>query len=74
MLAIRLPQEIEHRLADLSKKTGRTKTFYAREAILRHIEDLEDIYITEQRLLDLKSGKSSTVTLEELLKEYDLEN
>ena len=37
MLALRLPQEIEKRLEALARKTGRTKSFYAREAILRHL-------------------------------------
>jgi len=50
MLAIRLAPEIEQRLENLSKRTGRTKTFYAREAILTHLEDLEDIYLIEKRL------------------------
>ena len=50
MLAIRLAPEIERRLELLAKKTGRTKTFYAREAILEHLEDLEDIYLATQRL------------------------
>lgn len=50
MLAIRLEPEIESRLERLAKKTGRTKTFYAREAILEHLEDLEDIYLAKQRL------------------------
>ncbi len=45
MLAIRLKPELEKRLADLAKKTGRTKTFYAREAIEQHLEDLEDYYL-----------------------------
>ncbi|MGL4334430.1 MAG: type II toxin-antitoxin system RelB family antitoxin, partial [Lactococcus garvieae] len=44
MLAIRLPEEIENRLDILAKATGRTKTYYAREAILVHLEDLEDAY------------------------------
>ncbi|PQJ27392.1 type II toxin-antitoxin system RelB family antitoxin [Rubritalea profundi] len=43
MLAIRLKPELEERLASLAKKTGRTKTFYAREAIEQHLEDLEDL-------------------------------
>ena len=34
MLALRLPPEIEKRLASLAKKTGRSKSFYAREAIV----------------------------------------
>lgn len=50
MLALRLPPSIEKRLARLAKKTGRTKSFYAREAILRHIEDLEDGYLARQRV------------------------
>lgn len=50
MLAIRLDPEIEKRLERLAKKTGRTKTFYAREAILEHLGDLEDIYLATQRL------------------------
>jgi RHH-type rel operon transcriptional repressor/antitoxin RelB len=45
MLAIRLDPEIENRLERLAKRTGRTKTFYAREAILEHLDDLEDVYL-----------------------------
>jgi RHH-type rel operon transcriptional repressor/antitoxin RelB len=50
MLALRLPPKIEARLDALAKKTGRTKSFYAREAILRHIEDLEDFHLARRRL------------------------
>jgi RHH-type rel operon transcriptional repressor/antitoxin RelB len=50
MLAIRLDADTENRLDRLAKQTGRTKTFYAREAILEHLEDLEDIYLATQRL------------------------
>lgn len=50
MLAIRLDPDTEGRLDQLAKKTGRTKTFYAREAILQHLEDLEDIYLATTRL------------------------
>lgn len=62
MLALRLPPEIEKRLDDLAKKTGRTKSFYAREAILRHLEDLEDYHLALTRLR--RGGKR--VELEEL--------
>ncbi|MBN8994739.1 MAG: TraY domain-containing protein [Rhizobiales bacterium] len=50
MLALRLPSEIEKRLDELARRTGRTKSFYAREAILRHIEDLEDYHLAQRRL------------------------
>jgi len=52
MLAIRLDSDVEKRLEALAKKTGRTKTFYAREAILEHLEDMEDVYLAEKRLLE----------------------
>lgn len=74
MLAIRLPVEIEKRLEDLAKATGRTKTFYAREAILEYLDDMEDLYIAEQRAINIKSGKSKTITFDEVLKDYDLAN
>jgi len=50
MLAIRLKPEMEERLAKLAERTGRTKTFYAREAIEQHLEDLEDYYLAAHAL------------------------
>ncbi|RKZ47801.1 MAG: anti-toxin [Gammaproteobacteria bacterium] len=50
MLAIRLPAKIEKRLSTLAKRTGRTKTYYATEAILQYMDDLEDIYLAVDRL------------------------
>jgi RHH-type rel operon transcriptional repressor/antitoxin RelB len=50
MLALRLPPELEKRLDALAKKTGRTKSFYAREAILRHLEDIEDQHLAVARI------------------------
>ncbi len=58
MLAIRLKPEMEERLTKLAEKTGRTKTFYARQAIEQHLEDLEDYYLAAQSLE--KSKRSYT--------------
>lgn len=49
MLAIRLTPDIEDRLNRLTRETGRSKTALAREAILEHIDDLEDFYLAEAR-------------------------
>lgn len=65
MLALRLPSTIEKRLDSLAKKTGRTKSFYAREAIVRHIEDLEDYHLARRRL----GRRAPYVTLEALERE-----
>jgi RHH-type rel operon transcriptional repressor/antitoxin RelB len=72
MLAIRLPESIEKRLARLAKKTGRTKTYYAREAILQYLDDLEDIYLAEKRMQAIESGRVKTIPLEQVMREHGL--
>ena len=66
MLAIRLPAEIEARLDTLARRTGRSKTFYAREAILAHLDDLEDLYLAQQVMQRIQSGEERTFTLDEV--------
>jgi len=72
MLAIKLPEEIEKRLDVLAKETGRTKTFYVREAILEHLDKLEDIYLAKKRLLDIRSGRSKSIPLKKVMEHYGL--
>lgn len=55
MLAVRIDPDTERRLEALAARTGRTKTFYAREAILAHLDDLEDFYLAEERMKDFRS-------------------
>ena len=42
MLGIRLEATLEKRLERLAKRTGRSKSFYAREAIRQYLEERED--------------------------------
>ena len=72
MLAVRLSPEIEKRLEALAKATGRTKTYYVREAIIEHLDDLEDIYLAQNRLEDIRAGRSMTYTLDEVEHDLDL--
>jgi RHH-type rel operon transcriptional repressor/antitoxin RelB len=73
MLAIRLPQSIEKRLEQLARRTGRTKTFYVREAILEHLDDLEDMYLAEGALERIRSGEEDIVPLKDALKRHGLQ-
>jgi RHH-type rel operon transcriptional repressor/antitoxin RelB len=50
MASLRLDKDLENRLDRLAKMTGRTKTFYIRQLIEQHIDELEDRYIAESRL------------------------
>ena len=70
MIAVRLPEGIEKRLQALAKKTGRTKTYYVREAILEHLEDLEDYYLAAARLEE----KLPTVSFDEMEKRLGVED
>ncbi len=73
MLAIRLPKSIEKRLEKLARRTGRTKTYYVREAILQHLEDLEDIYLAEPVLERIRSGEETAISLEDVMKRHGME-
>lgn len=72
MLAIRLPEKIEKRLEKLAKRTGRTKSFYVREAVLEHLDDLEDLYLAERVVERLESGEERTIPLKDMLKRHGI--
>jgi len=72
MIAVRLPSEIESRLSKLSSRTGRTKTYYVREAVVSYIDDLEDFYLAEERMQTYDQSK--TIPLDDLVKKYGLED
>jgi RHH-type transcriptional regulator, rel operon repressor / antitoxin RelB len=74
MIAVRLPQELEERLERLAKETGRTKTFYVREAIAEHLAELEDIYLAERVLERVRAGKEDTVQLDDMIARYGVED
>lgn len=74
MLAIRLPEDIEKRLEKLARRTGRTKSFYVRQAILEHLDDLEDLYQAERVLERIRSGEEPAIPIEDVLKRHGLED
>lgn len=71
-VSLRLPDDVVQRLDRLAKRTGRSKTFYMIEAICEHLDDLEDLYLAEQRLLALRASRSRTYTLEEVERDLGL--
>ena len=69
MLSIRLNPEVDRRLAELAKLTGRTKSYYARELIESNLEDLEDRYLAESRL----EKRQPSLTDQQVRKELGLD-
>jgi RHH-type rel operon transcriptional repressor/antitoxin RelB len=73
-VSLRLDDNVAARLQQLAELTGRSKTFYMVEAIHRHIDDLEDLYLAEKSLIELRAGRSQTVPLEKVMKRYGMES
>lgn len=72
VVSLRLPEDLSLRLEKLAKRTGRTKTYYMIEAIREQIGDLEDLYLAERELAEIQAGRSTTVPLAKVLKEYGM--
>jgi len=68
MIAIRLPKEIELRLNTLATSTGRTKSYYVREALLKHLTNIEDIYMTEKHRQNTRARYARPATLKPIIK------
>ena len=73
-MSLRLSDEVLERLNRLADATGRTKTYYATEAICRYLDDLEDLYLAETRWRELQEGRSKTIPLEEIADQYALDD
>lgn len=70
MIEIQIPDDIANRLHAISQKTGKTENYYACDAILRFVEDMEDMELAQEVLND----SSEWISLEDLEKELGLEN
>jgi len=69
MLSIRLGKDMEDRLERVALQTGRTKSYYARQAIEEKIEEMEDMAVAIERI----ENPGKTVSLEELAKELNVD-
>lgn len=74
MLSIALPDDVEVRLEALARETGQTKASVALEAILEHLDDLEDLHTAQRRLADVRAGRSRSHTLDEVERDLGLES
>ncbi|MCA1748442.1 MAG: TraY domain-containing protein [Parasphingopyxis sp.] len=72
MLAVRLDPDLEKRLAALAKKTGRSKSFYARAALEEYLEDLEDYFLAEERMKGLQPD--DMIGFDDMMRKLDLED
>ena len=68
----RFDVEIVERLTELARRTGRTWSYYIKEAVEEKLVDMELIYLAQSRAEDLRAGRSSTISLDEIGEKYGL--
>lgn len=68
----RFDVEIVERLTELARRTGRTRSYYIKEAVEEKLVDMELIYLAQSRAEDLRAGRSHTVSLDEIREKYGL--
>jgi RHH-type rel operon transcriptional repressor/antitoxin RelB len=72
--AILLSDEAFDRLTALAAKAGRSTEAYIENALVEHLEDLEDIELAETALEIRDRGDSRTYSLEEVGRELGLDD
>jgi RHH-type rel operon transcriptional repressor/antitoxin RelB len=70
MLAIRLEKDLEQEIDLLAKSKGSNRSAVVREAIVRYLEDNEDLELARQALAETSSSKS----LKDLRKDLGLDS
>jgi RHH-type rel operon transcriptional repressor/antitoxin RelB len=74
MLALELHPELEARLEELAALTARSKSDIVQEALLEHIDDIEDLAVARQRLIESRARGEKFIPLEQLIERYGMEN
>ena len=72
--SVRLDAETEGRLDRLADLTGRTKAYYLREMIERSIEDMEDYYLAAKVVEDIRAGRETISSLDDVERRLGLDN
>jgi len=69
-IAVRLQKELNQRLSSLATRTGRSKSFYVKQALARYLEEMEDLYLAVDRI----ENPGERVSMEEAKRILDVEN
>jgi RHH-type transcriptional regulator, rel operon repressor / antitoxin RelB len=73
-VSVQLPEEVVARLNVLASRSGRSTESYVADAVLEHLDDLDDVALAEQRLEEIRAGRSEPIPLEDVMKRYGMED
>ena len=72
--SVRLPEQLEQRLDHLAISSGRTRAYYIREAVERHLEDMEDLQAAEAVMGRIQRGEEATSPLADVVRRLGLDD
>lgn len=71
-ILIRFEEAVEQRLERLARETGRTKSYYLRELVMRGLDDLEEAYLAEATLERVRKDEEAIYSAADVWKALDL--
>jgi len=74
MINFRADDALDARLTRLAELTGRTRTFYVRQAIEQQIDDLEDVFLADQVMGRLRTGAEHVHGIDDVERELGLDD
>ena len=71
-MTIRLSEQLDERLSNLTKQTGRSKSYYLTEALESYLENMEDLLISNAVLERIRTGKERVYSVNEVRNELNM--
>jgi RHH-type rel operon transcriptional repressor/antitoxin RelB len=72
--SIRLDDDLDARLERIARLTGRSKSFYVKQALEVQIQDLEDLYLARRISKRVADGRERLIPLRELERELGVDD
>lgn len=70
--SFRTTPELKERVNFLAKQTHRSTSFYYNLLLEDYLDEIEDIYLSEKILSEIRSGKQKTYPAEDVYKELGI--
>ncbi|MGI6252554.1 MAG: type II toxin-antitoxin system RelB family antitoxin [Aminivibrio sp.] len=74
MPAVQIPEDLDNRLNALARRTGRSKSSFVREALMRQLDDIEDYYFGMETLERIRKGEERVYSSDEARRELGLDD
>lgn len=74
MPAVQIPEDLDNRLNALARRTGRSKSSFVREALMRQLDDIEDYYFAMETLERIRKGEERVYSSDEARRELGLDD